>query len=90
VILPPGDPIQAAPLARALGWKPSSLARASRDGRGPAGRFLVTGREAAYPRSAVEEWARRREAGSPARLEAARARAEHARAALVARRAGGR
>ena len=88
--LPPGDPVLAAPLARALGWKPPSLARASRDGRGPTGRFLLSGREAAYPRAAVESWLFQRAAAAPARLEAARARAERARAARASRRQEGR
>lgn len=87
--LPPGDLILAEEVARIERVKSSSLAKASREGRGPAGRFLISGNRAAYPRAAVEEWLREREAGAPARLEAARARAAAARAARDARRAGG-
>lgn len=88
--LPPGlDPIPAIVLANALGVQPAALARASREGRGPGGRWLVSGNAAVYPRSAVEEWAREREASAPSRLEAARARAAHARAVRAERRAGG-
>lgn len=81
IALPPGDPIPATALARALNVKSPALAKASREGRGPAGRMLVSGNLAVYPRADVEAWAREREAGAPARLEAARARAAHARAA---------
>ena len=88
-MLPPGDPILANLLAKALGVKSPALAKSTREGRGPRGRFLLTGNRAAYRRADVEDWARDREAGAPARLEAARARAAHARAVRAARRAGG-
>jgi len=80
--LPPDlDPIPARLLARALGVKAGSLAKASHRGRGPTGRFLLADNAAAYPRASVETWLRDREAGAPARLEAARARAAKAREA---------
>lgn len=79
------DLVLARDVAREEGIKASSLARASREGRGPAGRLLISGNTAAYSRAAVEEWRARRVAAAPARLEAARARAAKARAA---RRAG--
>jgi len=89
--LPAGlDPIPARLLARALGVKAGSLAKASNRGRGPAGRFLISGNRSAYPRASVEAWLAEREAGAPARLEAARARAAHARAAREAKRQEGR
>lgn len=83
------DFILARDLARARGVKPAALARASREGRGPAGRFLLSGNQAAYPRQSAEEWLAGLEVSAPARLEAARARAAHARAVRAARRAGG-
>lgn len=84
--LPEGDPILAFALAKVLGVRPPALAKRSREGRGPRGRFLLAGR-AAYPRTAVETWLLELEAAAPARLEAARARAARARAALASRRA---
>lgn len=81
-----GDPVLADDLARAQRMKAASLAKASREGRGPAGRFLLSGNRAAYPRAEVERWLAEREAAAPRRLEAARARAAKAREALAARR----
>ena len=90
IALPPDlDPVPASVLARALGVKTPALAKASREGRGPGGRWLASGNLAVYDRSTVESWAREREAAAPGRLEAARARAAHARAVRAARRAGG-
>lgn len=88
--VPPGDPILATTLARLLGKRGPSLAKASRVGRGPAGRFLLSGTVAAYPRAAVLEWIAAQEAAGPARLEAARARAKHAREVRAAKRAEAR
>ncbi|CAG1769789.1 hypothetical protein BAC2_00579 [uncultured bacterium] len=83
------DLVLARDVARDAGLRPASLAKATREGRGPSGRILLADNLAAYPRAAVEEWLERRIAAAPARLEAARARAAHARAVRAARRAGG-
>lgn len=83
------DLVLARDVAKAEGMRSASLAKSSREGRGPEGRILLAGNLAAYPVAAVAKWRAERIAAAPARLEAARARAAHARATRAARRAGG-
>ena len=78
--------VPAVEAARAFGIKPQSLAAASRRGRGPKGRTLLSPTVAGYPEEELERFAREREAMAAGRLEAARLRAAHARACRAAKR----
>ena len=67
----------------------ASLARATRQGRGPQGRKLVSAVSAVYAKAEVVRWLRERDARESRLLEERRARAAHARAIRAERRAQG-
>mgnify|MGYP001067292370 FL=1 len=66
-----------------------ALARASRKGRGPRGRRLVTATCAVYPKAEVLAWLADRDARAGQLLAERQARAAHAREVLRAKRAAG-
>ena len=67
----------------------ASLARATREGRGPQGRKLVSAVSAVYAKSEVVKWLRERDEREARLLEERRSRAAHARAVRAERRAQG-